>query len=83
MEYESNQGSTTESNCDEDEPTQNLELERSEFYNEYESTPWNLEAQLQDQLQAQLDAVQLAQLHADIKARAELPNPTYEKLPRS
>ena len=34
-------------------------------------------------LQAQVDAVQLAQLYADIKARAELPDPTYEKLPRS
>jgi len=30
-----------------------------------------------------LHAVQLAQLQADIKARAELPIPTYEKLSRS
>jgi hypothetical protein len=35
------------------------------------------------QLQAQFNAAQLAQLHADIKARAQLPIPTYEKLPRS
>jgi hypothetical protein len=78
-EYESNQGSAAGSDFDEDEPRQSLEPEPSEFYDEYESAPWNLETQLQ----AQLDAVQLAQLHADIKARAELPDPTYEKLPRS
>jgi Transposase IS4 len=35
------------------------------------------------QLQAQLHTAQLAQLHADIKARAELLDPTYEKLSRS
>ena len=35
------------------------------------------------QLHAQLHAAQLAQLHAEIKARAELPVPTYEKLSRS
>jgi Transposase IS4 len=38
---------------------------------------------LQAQLQAQLDTVRLDQLHAEIKARAELPVPTYEKLSRS
>jgi Transposase IS4 len=35
---------------------------------------------LQAQLQAQSHAAKLAQLHADIKARAELPDPTYKKL---
>jgi hypothetical protein len=80
-EYESNQGATAESDCDEDndEPSQSLEPEPSEFYDKYESAPWNPEAQLQ----AQLAADQLAQLHAEIKARAELPDPTYEKLSRS
>jgi hypothetical protein len=80
-EYDSSQGSAAGSDCDEDEeePSQSLEPELSENYDEYKDAPWNPEAQLQ----AQLDAAQLAQLHADIKARAELPVPTYEKLPRS
>lgn len=78
-EFESDQCSAAESDCDEDQPNQHLEPEPSEFYDEYKSDPWTPEAQLQ----AQLDAVQLAQLHADIKAQAELPVPTYEKLPRS
>jgi len=77
-EYESNQGFTVGSNCDEDE-YENLELDPSESYDEYENAPWNLAAQLQ----AQLHTVQLAQLHADIKARAQLPDPTYQKLSRS
>jgi hypothetical protein len=78
-EYESSQGSAVGSDCDEDEPSQNLEPERSEIYDEYKNSPWTPEAQLK----AQLDAAQLAQLHADIKARAELPDPTYIKLSRS
>jgi hypothetical protein len=80
-EYESSQGSVAGSNCDEDEPSQNLEPEHSEIYDddEHENALWNLEAQLH----AQLHAAQLAQLHAEIKARAELPDPTYVKLPRS
>ncbi len=77
-EYESGQGSTAESDCDEDELRQSLEPEPSKFY-EYESDPWTLEAQLQ----SQLDDAQLAQLHAEIKAQAELLDPTYEKLSRS
>jgi hypothetical protein len=80
-EYASSQGSETASDC-EDEPTQNLEPELSEF-DEYENAPWDPDAQLHSQLQAELHAVQLAQLHAEIKARAELPDPTYEKLSRS
>ena len=78
-EYDSSQGSTTESDCDEDELDQDLELELSEIHDEYENAPWNPEAQLQ----AQLHTARLAQLHADIKTRAELPDPTYEKLSRS
>lgn len=75
-EYESSQGSEVGSDYDVDEPSQDLEPEPSEFYDEYKNAPWNPEAQLK----AQLDNAQLAQLHADIKARAELPDPTYEKL---
>jgi hypothetical protein len=75
-EYESDQESLPESDGDTDE---NLEPEHSETYDEYENAPWNPEAQLQ----AQLKAAKLTQLHADIKARAELPDPTYEKLSRS
>jgi hypothetical protein len=40
------------------------------------NTPWNPDAQIK----AQLNAAQLAQLHAEIKARAEIPVPTYLKL---
>ena len=80
LEYKSSQGSVAGSNCDKDELSQNLEPELSEICNKYESAPWNPEAQLQAQLQAQLHAAKLAQLHADIKARAELPDPTYVKL---
>jgi hypothetical protein len=68
------------SDCDEDEPSQDLEPEPSEYYDdEYRNTPWNPDAQIQ----AQLDDAKLAQLHAEIKAWAELPDPTYEKLFRS
>src|ERR1700722_14280369 len=77
-EYESSKGSEARSNC-EDELSQDLEPEPSEFYNEYQDALWNPEAQLKSQLH---DA-QLAQLHAEIKARAELPDPTYKKLSRS
>jgi hypothetical protein len=76
-EYESGQGSKAGSDC-EDELSQNLELELSELHDEYENALWNPEAQLQ----AQLHTMQLAHLHAEIKARAELPDPTYEKLSR-
>lgn len=78
-EYNSGGGSAAVSDCDEDEPSQDqdLEPEASEYYDEYRNTLWNLDAQIQ----AQLDDTQLAQLHADIKARAEIPvNPTYPKL---
>jgi hypothetical protein len=79
-EYNSGGGSTAVSDCDEDEPSQDLEPEPSEYYDdEYRNTPWNPDAQIQ----AQLDDAKLAQLHAEIKARAELLDPTYEKLFRS
>jgi hypothetical protein len=82
-EYNSGEGSAAVSDCDEDEPCQDQELEPEpdKDYNddEYMNTPWNPDAQIQ----AQLDAAQLAQLHAEIKARAEIPVPTYPKLFRS
>jgi hypothetical protein len=83
-EYESGRSSAAGSDCDEDEdedePSQNLGLEPelSEFHDEYENALWNPEVQLH----AQLHAAQLAQLHAEIKARAKLSVPTYEKLSR-
>ena len=74
-EYDSGGGSTAESDCDEDQPS--LEPEPSEDYDEYRNTLWNPDAQIQ----AQLDDAQLARLHAEIKARAEIPvNPIYLKL---
>jgi hypothetical protein len=63
--YESDQDSTTGYNKDEDEPYENIEPEVSEMIDEYENAPWNPEAQL----------------HTDIKARAQLLDPTYEKFP--
>ena len=79
-EYNSGGDSAAVSNCDEDEyQDQDLEPEPSEDYDEYRNTPWNPDAQIQ----AQLDDAQLAELHATIKARAEIPNPTYLKLFRS
>jgi hypothetical protein len=80
-EYESDQesASASASDCDTDE-NENLEPEPSEIIDEeFDNAPWNPQAQLQ----AQLNAARLAQLHADIKARVQLPDPTYQKLPRS
>jgi hypothetical protein len=59
------------SDCDEDDLS--LEPEPSGIYNGYRNTLWNPDAQIQ----AQLDDAQLAQLHAEIKARAEIPIPMY------
>jgi hypothetical protein len=74
--YESSQGSTPGSDCDDDELSENIKPELSEpIDEEYDNAPWNP--------QAQLDAIRLAQLHADIKASAQLPIPTYPKLPRT
>jgi hypothetical protein len=78
-EYDSGEGSTAVSDCDEDEPRQDLEPESSEDYEEYRNTLWNPDAQIQ----AQLDDAKLAQLHDEIKARAEILDPTYPKLFRS
>jgi hypothetical protein len=82
-EYDSGEDSTAVSDCDADDPSQDqdLEPEPSEDYDdEYRNAPWNPNAQIQ----AQLDDAQLAQLHAEIKAWAEIPsNPTYPKLFRS
>ena len=77
-EYNSDGGSAAMSDCDENEnQDQDLEPEPSEYYDEYRNIPWNPDAQIQ----AQLDDAQLAQLHAEIKARAEIPvNPIYLKL---
>jgi len=76
-EFDSIEGSIAGSDDDE---SQDLEPESSEYYDEYKDTPWNPDAQIM----AQLDDAKLAQLHAEIKARAEIPgNPTYPKLFRS
>jgi hypothetical protein len=71
-EYNSGRGSTAVSDCDEPSQDQDLEPEPSEDYEEYRNTLWNPDAQIQ----AQLDDAKLAQLHDEIKARAEIPDPT-------
>jgi hypothetical protein len=81
-EYKSDQGSVSGSNYDEDKPTENLEPEPSVTIHDHDGfdySPSTIEAQLQ----AQYNATLLAQLHADIKAQAQLPDPTYQKLLRS
>ena len=70
---ESEYDSSLDSASEIDENCENLEPER-----DAEDETWNPTAQLH----AQLYASQLAQLHADIKARAELPVPSYPKLSR-
>ena len=72
---ESNQGSAAGSSSDEDEPDENLEPEFNETIHD-NNTPRNPQAQLQAQNH-------LAKLHANIKARAQLPDPAYQKLLRS
>jgi hypothetical protein len=79
-EYESDQESTPGSDYDTNELYENLEPELSEtIHDEYKNAPWNPDAQLK----AQFNTARLAQLHANIKARAQLPDPTYQKLHRS
>jgi hypothetical protein len=83
-EFDSIRGSVAESDDDESQDQdqdqdQDLEPEPSEYCDKYRNVPWNPDAQIA----TQLDAAQLAQLHADIKAQAELPDPTYKKLPQS
>ena len=79
-EYDSGQDSTSEIDEDSDDGT--LEPERD--VEDFKNAPWDPTAQLHAaQLHAnELHTRQLAQLHAKIKARAELPIPTYPKLPR-
>jgi len=67
------------SDLDKAERQADVEPERDGHCDEYENKPWNPEAQIY----AQLTAEQLAQLHAEIKARAETPEPVYTKLPWS
>jgi hypothetical protein len=67
------------SDLDEAEHQADVEPERDGHCDEYENKPWNPEAQIH----AQLTARQLAELHAEIKARAETPEPAYPKLPWS
>ena len=69
-EYESDQGFTPWFDSEGDELNENLEHELSELVyhsEEYNNAAWNLQAQLQAQC--------LAQLHTKIKARAQLPDP--------
>jgi hypothetical protein len=72
-EYDSGQDSTSE--IDEDSDNETFEPEHNTpNLEDFENAPWDPTAQLH--------ARQLAQLHAKIKAWAELPIPTYPKLPR-
>jgi hypothetical protein len=78
-ECETNQESPHASDCDTEECPENLELglgEMNDDDDEYRKAPWNPNAQLR----AHFNTAQLAQLHADIKARATLLDPTYQKL---
>jgi hypothetical protein len=75
-EFDSINGSIAESDDDE---SQDLEPEPSKYYDEYQNAPWTPQAQIQ----AELTTMQLAQLHDEIKAQAETPDPAYLKLPRS
>ena len=77
-EYDSDQRSIAGSSSDEDE---NLEPESSTPI--HDDDQYYSQSTIEAQLQAQHDATLLAQLHADIKARAQLPYPTYQKLLRS
>src|SRR6266576_1120755 len=65
---------------DDDDPIEDVQPERSMPTNDdkYE-TFWTPA----DQLRAQIDSACLSQLHADIKARATIPDPAYQKLPRA
>jgi hypothetical protein len=82
-EYESDQGSALGSGCDEDEPTENLEPELSATIHDHDYDAYYSPLTVEAQLQAQHNATLLAQLHADIKGRAQLPDPTYQKLLQS
>ena len=78
-EYDSDKDSTLDPNLEEVDPREEVEPELSApDHDEYE-TFWTPA----DQLEAQINASYLRQLHTNIKAQAELPNPTYQKLPRA
>ena len=87
-EYDPDQDSASEMDEDSDETLEpKCDTPDSE---EFENAPWDPTAQLHaaqlhaaqlHAAQLQLHATQLAQLHAKIKARAELPVPSYSKLP--
>ena len=79
-------------------PSRTITLSATKFDEEEVDQPCNLEPEpsvptytdeykcywtLEDQLKAQINATRLRQLHADIKARAQVPTPAYEKLPRA
>ena len=73
-EYDSDQESIPGPDYDEDEPSKNLEPEPSTTiynHNGFDYSPSTIESQLQ----AQHNATLLAQLHAEIKARAQFPDP--------
>ena len=70
--YDSDQASLPNHKREEDNLDEGFELEPSEEYDD-----------IQSKLKAQLDSTLLAELHSNIKSRAELPIPTYQKLPRS
>jgi hypothetical protein len=78
-EYKSDQGSIPRSDSEEDKPSENLKPELSKPIYEYDNALSNPQAQLQARLQAR----RLLQLHTEIKAQAQLPDPTYQKLSQS
>jgi hypothetical protein len=78
-EYDLDKDSTIEADLDEVDLHEEVEPEPSvPNHNEYE-TFWIPT----DQLNAQIHAHQLRQLHTKIKAQATIPDPTYQKLPRT
>ena len=81
LEYDLDQDSI--SKIDEDSNNEALEPERdAPDLEEFKNAPWDPTAQLKATQLDQLYARQLAELHANIKARAKLPVPPYIKLPR-
>jgi hypothetical protein len=78
--YDPDHESTTGFDEEEADQLYNIEPEPNvpTHADEYESN-WNHK----DQLKAKVDAARLAQLHAGIKARAQVSTPTYQKLYRA
>lgn len=74
MEDHSDSDTSLESEFGSKDELEENELEISEtIYEEFNNALWNPQAQLQ----AQLNTTKLAQLHADIKAKTQLPDPAY------